>query len=556
MARIQGSLKLSSNIEPRMGAPLDARAVVPELADLTTASNFEYTYIGMIVSVQATHEVYMLKAEPATTQSNWIKLATGGDTDNFYTKDEIDEGWYNKEQVDQLIVKLYKPAGSATLLTLPDLANDGADVLGNVYNMSEAFETTSDFVEGSGKTYPVGTNVVVVDVGNYTEVTPEAGDNPSTLGWYEVVSGEYVLSTDTEVDGSKTYYTYTADYKFDVLPGFIDLSPYQVKIQVAELPVASEDEEGKVYQYIGTTTGSLTNGFFYICQEVSPATDPKTYEWVEKPVQSSDGGGSLSDVLTATIDAGGIVTGASYAAGTSMETLWRDLLNPLANPTLTGPSATLNTLADKLLEVGDSITATLTAVFNRGSISPAYGTDGYRAGEAETYALNGGTPGTSAEFTGITVDGEHNSFTVTVEYAAGTQPKNSRGGNYDSPLAAGSVTSPALVFEFVNALWANTASISTVAKLALVSKSAKVKEFNFPAATATNPEIFDVPASWTVTAVEVYNTLSGVWEDCASEFSITDTTHDDASSTSTAYKRYTNNLGYGMASRKIRVKWS
>lgn len=41
----------------------------------------------------------------------------------------------------------------------------------------------------------------------YTVVTPEGTENPSELGWYELVNGEYVLSTDTEVDLSKTYYT-------------------------------------------------------------------------------------------------------------------------------------------------------------------------------------------------------------------------------------------------------------------------------------------------------------------------------------------------------------
>lgn len=44
----------------------------------------------------------------------------------------------------------------------------------------------------------------------YEAVTPEAGDNPKTLGWYER-SGEegsyvYTLTTDETVDGAKTYY--------------------------------------------------------------------------------------------------------------------------------------------------------------------------------------------------------------------------------------------------------------------------------------------------------------------------------------------------------------
>ncbi len=556
MARTKGTLKLSSNIEPQTGAPLDARAIVPALADLTAAASFDYTYVGMIVAVQATHEAYMLKAEPHTTLTNWIKFASGGDMNDYYTKEEIDLGWYNKEEVDQLIVKLYKPAGNATIATLPDLANDGASVLGNVYNMSEAFTTTADFVEGSGKDYPIGTNVVVVDIGGYTAVTPAGDEDPSEEGWYELVSGEYVLTTDTEIEVGKTYYEYEADYKFDVLPGFIDLSPYQTKIQVAELPEASAEEEGKIYQYIGTTTGGLIKGFFYTCEEITPATDPKTYRWVEAPVQDLSGAGELSAVLNVTKEAGGISVGDTYNAGTVFETLWRDLLNPLETPTLTAPSASLTTSADRLLEVGDTAEVTLVAVLNRGSIVPANGTDGYRSGAATSYALNGGTSQAGATFEGINVDGEHASFTVEIEYAAGEQPKDSRGNNYDSPLAAGSVTSPALAFEFVNALWANTANIASIAKLALVSASARVKEFNFPAATVANPEVFDVPATWTVTTVEVYNTLAGVWEDCSSEFTITDTNHDDAAGVSTAYKRYTCNLGYAMASRKIRIKWS
>lgn len=45
---------------------------------------------------------------------------------------------------------------------------------------------------------------------SYDAVTPEGTENPSTEGWYErsgeVGSYVYTLSTDTEVDGTKTYY--------------------------------------------------------------------------------------------------------------------------------------------------------------------------------------------------------------------------------------------------------------------------------------------------------------------------------------------------------------
>ena len=90
----------------------------------------------------------------------------------------------------------------------------------------------------------------------------------------------------------------------------------------------------------------------------------------------------------------------------------------------------------------------------------------------------------------------------------------------------------------------------------MVSKTAKVKRFDFPAQTVANPEIFDMPASWTITGLEVLNTLSGQWEDCSSEFTITNTTHDDAAGNTVNYKRYTDNRGYNAGARAVRVKWS
>lgn len=46
------------------------------------------------------------------------------------------------------------------------------------------------------------------DIEQYEQVIPGAGAgaNPQAAGWYELVAGEYVLTTDTAVDVSKTYY--------------------------------------------------------------------------------------------------------------------------------------------------------------------------------------------------------------------------------------------------------------------------------------------------------------------------------------------------------------
>ena len=74
MARTKGTLKLSSNIEPEMSAPLDARDVVATLADLTASGSFPYAYVGMRVSVQATGDEYILTANDTTVSANWKKI--------------------------------------------------------------------------------------------------------------------------------------------------------------------------------------------------------------------------------------------------------------------------------------------------------------------------------------------------------------------------------------------------------------------------------------------------------------------------------------------------
>ena len=51
---------------------------------------------------------------------------------------------------------------------------------------------------------------------------------------------------------------------------------------------ASAANEGIPYLYLGATTQDFTNGSIYECQEVTPATEPKTYEWVEKYQSSVD----------------------------------------------------------------------------------------------------------------------------------------------------------------------------------------------------------------------------------------------------------------------------
>ena len=274
-----------------------------------------------------------------------------------------------------------------------------------------------------------------------------------------------------------------------------------------------------------------------------------------KDAGGSGGTAVLTNDMIVTKTVGGVNAGKQYNAGTLLETILRDILAPVLYPTFTNPSASISATGSKLLETGSTLNTTMTITFNQGSIHPAYGTNGKRAGAATGYVLNGGTPQASNSFS-VTVTSAQLTYQGTVNYAEGPQPKDSAGNDYSTPLAAGSVNSNTITYEFVDALYANTSSASVMTKQALVSKNAGSKELNLVATTAANPEQIDVPGSWTVSKIEVLNTLSGKWEDATSQFTRTTITHDDAAGNPVNYNRYTCNLGMSLGARSIKISWS
>ena len=90
---------------------------------------------------------------------------------------------------------MYKPAGNCLFANLP---TPSASNLGNVYSMLDAFTTDDRFLASEPTEYPIGSNVVVVQV-------------------------------------EDAYY-------FDVLAGFIDLSGYMEKTDMVALTSEEIDQ--------------------------------------------------------------------------------------------------------------------------------------------------------------------------------------------------------------------------------------------------------------------------------------------------------------------------
>ena len=106
--------------------------------------------------------------------------------------------YVTESEVDSKVVGALKPKGSIAFASLPALT---AANLNNMYNITDAFTTTADFVEGAGKSYPAGTNVAIINVGT---------------------------------DASPTY-------KYDAMTGIVDLSGYWSKAELTAITTAQID---------------------------------------------------------------------------------------------------------------------------------------------------------------------------------------------------------------------------------------------------------------------------------------------------------------------------
>lgn len=165
------------------------------------------------------------------------------------------------EKIEKLGCYHFK--GSIAFAALP--ASPSAAEKGFLWNISDDFTTDARFVEGAGKKYSAGENVGVADMSTYDAVTPQAGDDPKTLGWYELVSGEYILSEDETVDPLKTYYEYNESYKLDCLGQFVDIDAILDVICQEEFDATQAYDAGAVVRY---------NGKLYKFKTAHVADDP------------------------------------------------------------------------------------------------------------------------------------------------------------------------------------------------------------------------------------------------------------------------------------------
>ena len=123
------------------------------------------------------------------------------------------------------------PKGTRTFSQLAPATDLAAGNLGFMWNISDAFTTTSDFAEGAGHSIPAGANVYVANVGTAAE--------PS--------------------------------YKYDIFQGMYDLSGYALKSEMSIADVANDATKKTI-----TLKSGLSQDVLVAHQDISGKADKDT----------------------------------------------------------------------------------------------------------------------------------------------------------------------------------------------------------------------------------------------------------------------------------------
>lgn len=236
---------------------------------------------------------------------------------------------------------------------------------------------------------------------------------------------------------------------------------------------------------------------------------------------TSDYASNIEDKTLAMPNAvGGIAKGTkvSQLEGKTYDEILDDLFFPTVNPTFTAPSASIkfNSYA-ATQEVGAAGPAesNFTTGFNAGQITLNGVKQANRAGSqilADSFIYVNGDD--SNKTLPATVTLGNTTFKYRAAYEEGPQPKDNKGGDYSSPLAAGTVDSAAVTVNGTYPWYASTDSATSatpVVKQALVAWNATAGSMstgNFSLQpSGTLPQVFKLPRQ--LKTLQMLNTVSG-----------------------------------------------
>lgn len=258
----------------------------------------------------------------------------------------------------------------------------------------------------------------------------------------------------------------------------------------------------------------------------------------------------LSDDIATVNALGGIPAGTTVAQlkNKTFSQLFDELIFPTVNPTFENPTAYLSlksTSTPIIQEVGTTgasvpVAASFNTEYNPGAIKIAGVKKQQRGGDLQSdksFIYINNDPA-SKEFPTEIPEGNI-IYKYRAAYAQGPQPLDSKGNNYQTPLPAGIVDSAAIIVYGVYPYFTNKDNNSAFAKLALtIFNNLSVVKFK---AEGPNKHTFKLPVKYTLTKVELLNTLSGKYENYGTDKFTKTTENIEVQGKQVEYAVYTRN---------------
>lgn len=285
--------------------------------------------------------------------------------------------------------------------------------------------------------------------------------------------------------------------------------------------------------------------------------------FVDAPSASGD---TYTNLNPTEIAVGGVPIGTTFS-GLTPSQVFDMIFYPELFPTLVNPSSTFVLTQAGLQEIGLLIpTLNFSSTFNRGTITPAYGTSGFRSGLPNEYNYTG-TGLSDVSSTLLTNSQTVNNYTVligaqnwtgSVDYDGGEQPLSNKGNNFNTPLAAGTTSTITRTITGVYPYFGTTVDITTRTKQTLALHNATYWQVNMVAESGGNKQTVWLPDAFiAITGIQFYNTVSSTWEwiggskaNSLLTFTVT-TTQIDVNGTQIDYDVYTHN-GALIGARQLR----
>lgn len=259
---------------------------------------------------------------------------------------------------------------------------------------------------------------------------------------------------------------------------------------------------------------------------------------------------ALADDIATVNALGGIPAGTTVAQlkNKTFSQLFDELIFPTVNPTFEAPTASLSLKST-------STTPTIQEVGTTGSSVPVAASfnTGYNAGAIKIAGVKkqnrGGALDSANSFIFINILSNKTfpteipegatAYRYKAAYQQGPQPLDSKGNNYQTPLPAGEAYSATVTINGVYPYFTNKDNNEVFAKLALTtSNTLSAVKFK---AEGPNKHTFKIPAKYTLTKVELLNTLSGKYENYGTDKFTKTTENIEVQGKQVSYAVYTRN---------------